>query len=405
MKRTKKNIFTVIAASSVTFFSLASCVIAVIAWFSFAQQAHATGETFRVEAANDSGCEIGDINLYKFNYSTLTVGQEVILNYADPALGNVGKYLYDEGFTKHYIYDNENSEWTTETINPGVSVMNTFDPVYLTINRSQSLLSMNCNAIYEIELTSESHNTCYLQLDALRKTDIEENLTSSQILLTSCIDFDVYLESDFADGNFPNNEYRPSYYGSLDRELNDIEKVYYKISYLSHQKEVTAANANPTYDPFEHFYSGSDLLDNVPICANRQVTFTNSKLKVYVNVNYNLKQLQKYSDRIYSGDITAVLDYYLSFDFSSTISVASISLNQTNLSLEVNDTSTLTATVLPNNAADRTVTWSTSDASVATVNNGTVTAVSSGTAIISAKAGKREVKCLVTVTEPEGQGE
>ena len=59
---------------------------------------------------------------------------------------------------------------------------------------------------------------------------------------------------------------------------------------------------------------------------------------------------------------------------------------------------TLVATVTPDNATDKTVTWSTSDAAVATVNeSGVVTAVAAGTATITAKAGEKTATCVVTV--------
>ena len=78
--------------------------------------------------------------------------------------------------------------------------------------------------------------------------------------------------------------------------------------------------------------------------------------------------------------------------------VTSVTLDKPTASLKVGETITLTAAVKPDDAADKTVTWSTSDASVATVNNGVVTAVKVGTATISAKAGDKEATCVVTVT-------
>jgi len=81
------------------------------------------------------------------------------------------------------------------------------------------------------------------------------------------------------------------------------------------------------------------------------------------------------------------------------VSVTSISLNKTSTSLYVGDTETLTATVSPSNATDKTVTWSTSDASIVTVNNGTITAIAEGTATITAKAGDQSATCEVTVSE------
>ena len=77
--------------------------------------------------------------------------------------------------------------------------------------------------------------------------------------------------------------------------------------------------------------------------------------------------------------------------------VTSVTLNRTSATLKVNETVTLTATVKPDNATDKTVTWSTSDASVASVSNGVVTAKKVGTATITAKAGDKSATCAVTV--------
>ena len=79
-------------------------------------------------------------------------------------------------------------------------------------------------------------------------------------------------------------------------------------------------------------------------------------------------------------------------------SVESVSLNKKELSLTEGESETLTATVKPDNATDKTVTWSSSDASVATVDaTGKVTAVKAGTATITAKAGDKSATCTVTV--------
>ena len=79
------------------------------------------------------------------------------------------------------------------------------------------------------------------------------------------------------------------------------------------------------------------------------------------------------------------------------VPVASIELNKTALTLEVGKNETLTATVKPDNAEDKTVTWTSSDETVATVENGKVTAVKAGTATITAKAGEQSASCAVTV--------
>ena len=79
------------------------------------------------------------------------------------------------------------------------------------------------------------------------------------------------------------------------------------------------------------------------------------------------------------------------------VEVSSINFDKTGVSLKVGETVTLTATVKPDNATDKTVTWSSSDASIATVGNGVVTALKLGTATITAKAGDKEATCAITV--------
>ena len=85
---------------------------------------------------------------------------------------------------------------------------------------------------------------------------------------------------------------------------------------------------------------------------------------------------------------------------ADTVPVTGVSLNKTSTSLYVGDTETLTATVQPGNASNQTVTWSTSDPSVATVENGTVTAVGRGTATITVTTvdGGFTAGCTVTVS-------
>lgn len=85
---------------------------------------------------------------------------------------------------------------------------------------------------------------------------------------------------------------------------------------------------------------------------------------------------------------------------STNVPVTGVTLNQTALSLGVGSSSTLTATVAPDNATNKAVTWTTDNAEVATVADGVVTAVAEGTATITATTadGSFTASCTVTVT-------
>jgi uncharacterized protein YjdB len=81
------------------------------------------------------------------------------------------------------------------------------------------------------------------------------------------------------------------------------------------------------------------------------------------------------------------------------IFVTAVTLDSTSLTLVEGDSQTLTATISPSNAENQKVLWSSSNASVATVREGVVTAVKAGTATITVKSddGGKTATCEVTV--------
>lgn len=83
------------------------------------------------------------------------------------------------------------------------------------------------------------------------------------------------------------------------------------------------------------------------------------------------------------------------------IPVASIMLNKSAITLKVDDTETLVATVNPPDATNKTVIWSSSNIDVATVSNGSVTAQAGGTATITVTAedGGFQADCVVIVVD------
>ncbi len=83
-----------------------------------------------------------------------------------------------------------------------------------------------------------------------------------------------------------------------------------------------------------------------------------------------------------------------------TIPVSGISLSKTSLSLNKGESYTLSATISPGNASDKSVKWSSSNNSVASIDDGRVIAVGAGTATITASAGNVSADCTVTVSVP-----
>ena len=80
-----------------------------------------------------------------------------------------------------------------------------------------------------------------------------------------------------------------------------------------------------------------------------------------------------------------------------------IELNEVSLTLNEDESFQLEATVLPEDAVNKTVTWSSSDKDVATVSKkGLVEAVGKGTATITATCGNATATCEVTVMDKTG---
>ena len=85
-----------------------------------------------------------------------------------------------------------------------------------------------------------------------------------------------------------------------------------------------------------------------------------------------------------------------------TVAVTGVQLNQTALNLEINGTATLTATVAPENATNKSVRWSSNNTAVATVDaNGNLKAVAPGKATITVTTedGRKTATCEVTLAK------
>ncbi len=133
-----------------------------------------------------------------------------------------------------------------------------------------------------------------------------------------------------------------------------------------------------------------------PSYTDRWVFFkVNEELGVSLSpgTTYQYRFWASVNDKTYYSD-------YKSFQTSgtATVAVTGVSVSKSSLSLKTGETATLTATVSPSNATDKTVTWSSSDTKVAAVSGGKVTAIAAGTATITAQAGGKTATCTVTVS-------
>ena len=96
-------------------------------------------------------------------------------------------------------------------------------------------------------------------------------------------------------------------------------------------------------------------------------------------------------------------EYNYSHNEKTDIEVSGITLNYLSKTLTAGESINLSATVTPSNATDKSISWSTSNSNVATVNDGYVVSRSAGTAYITATAGNHSATCTVVVKERETQ--
>ena len=150
--------------------------------------------------------------------------------------------------------------------------------------------------------------------------------------------------------------------------------------------------------------SGNSLATSTSKNTNSswKITFNSGNLTI-LNAKDNTRKLQwnASSPRFacYTSSQTAV-QLYKKVTAVQTVAVTGVSLNKTSLTLTVGSSETLSASVSPDNATDKTVTWTTNKSSVATVSDGKVTAVAEGSATITVTTndGNKTATCTVTVT-------
>ena len=175
------------------------------------------------------------------------------------------------------------------------------------------------------------------------------------------------------------------------------------------------------------FRSGSFTKDDVTVTGDIDTEYSEISFatfsttlgnftKIVVNCDYCDAKGSGWSGTTWTGNASSVSfeggfmdisSIVFTIDDGTSVDVTGVTLSQTSASMTVGgETLTLTATVAPDDATDKTVTWATSDAAVATVADGVVTAVGAGTATITVTATNgtadtsddKTATCTVTVT-------
>ena len=185
----------------------------------------------------------------------------------------------------------------------------------------------------------------------------------------------------------------------LDSVKGDIARIlmYVWVHYSSDAGGTTPTNYAS--------YVGKLQLNDI-ICEGTSVSASKAMLLNWHNQDPvdNSERIRNEAAYGYQGNRNPFIDHpeYASIIFASdVVHVTSVTLNTDSLTLLPSETSTLTATVLPVDANNRNITWSTSDPSVVTISNGTVTAVAPGTATITVSTvdGNKTATCSITVNK------
>lgn len=151
---------------------------------------------------------------------------------------------------------------------------------------------------------------------------------------------------------------------------------------------------------------------NVTTSPNKSLPFSisSSDMAVAKYANGKIQALKNGTTKIYVdlkvGSQTMRMESKVNItnftNLSTDISITGITLNRTNVSLNEKETSQLTVTLSPSNhTMSKVIKWESSNAKVASVDsNGKITAVSEGTATITAKTvNGKSTKCTVTVNK------
>ncbi|WP_052085601.1 cell wall-binding repeat-containing protein [Clostridium sp. HMP27] len=226
------------------------------------------------------------------------------------------------------------------------------------------------------------------------------------ILLTDKADL-----SDQVKGFLSNKSYEKSYIvgGSgvvsdkIASQLKNVTRLGGSSRYGTNAAVLNQFSNEFNYDKV-YVASGANYPD--ALCGSALAALSNSPLilvgtSVDSSVMSSIKaKHDTYNNVIILGGTGVVSDIVADNVVSGAINVISVTLNKTSNTLGIDEAVTLAATILPSNAENKGVKWTSSNENIATVDAaGRVTGISSGTAVITATTvdGNKAASCTVTV--------
>lgn len=237
-------------------------------------------------------------------------------------------------------------------------------------------------------------------------TDKYEYITEVGIYVPITEGIEIYV--DYLNNDMKDYELVASYTGT-----NALEPGYHSIKLASPLKIegdsfaviVKYINAQGAEYALECNYNTSGLSDTEDYfstaTANEGESYISNDGSIWTDINEYQVPISSTELTTYKDTNACIKAFTITSDAPITIPVTGIEITEKNITLDKGNTANIVATVKPENATNKNVTWSSSDESIATVESGVVTGVSEGTATITVTTedGGKTDTCTVTVND------
>ena len=247
------------------------------------------------------------------------------------------------------------------------------------------IMSGELTSAATVHITAEEGAEIFYTTDGTEPNEFSTKYTNAGIVVNSNVVLKYFAR--VADKN--DSLVGVSFYHLIDGEDTDGGLMIKKSSYTAEKGAVI---------PISYFLSRNDGGDEsvVMYSVDPEVVLVEDDGTVRANKAGSTRVVVMTVDHKYADSCDVVVT-------DNSVPVSNVSLSEPLIVLSQGQTATLSAQVSPGNATDPSIDWASLDNSVATIDeNGNVTALTDGTAILRAYAadGSHYAECAVTVTDP-----